>query len=81
MSVVSEEYSDLMLDRAFEHKLEQQEEKLHNLNMSSDREYAIEYVIDRYQLADCRESLRSAIDYLNSYGYELSLNELFEDIS
>ena len=51
-----------------------------DLMMTSDLDYAIEYINEQYDLISLYESFREANDKLTTYGWQLSIKELFAEM-
>ena len=74
-----EEFRQDMIADAHEERANQAADIKHEQMMCSDLEYAINYVSEEYDLASLYESFREANDKLTTFGWQLSVKELFAE--
>ena len=53
---------------------------MHEYSMKDDFSYAIDYVFEKYDLSNAKQSILDAMKELYLYGYDLSLDDLFGEI-
>ncbi len=75
-----DEFHQDMLCDAYEEKANQIADIKHEQMMTSDLDYAIEYINEQYDLISLYESFREANDKLTTYGWQLSIKELFAEM-